>query len=58
MTPQTEFKRKCCGSTKPAVAVDEVKNPYRTLVIYACADCGKELNPEDRKYGSNILTIQ
>jgi len=52
MTPQIDFKRKCCGSTKVARSVDEVKNPYRTLVIYACADCGKELNSGDRKYGN------
>lgn len=37
---------KFCGSTKPAVAVDEVRNPYRNMVVYACADCNKVLSEE------------
>ena len=35
-----------CGSTKMARGIDEVKNAYRNVVVYACADCGAILNPE------------
>ena len=47
--PCEESPCKHCGSTKMARSVDEIKNAYRNVVLLACADCGKILNPEEAR---------